>query len=1077
MTLNETVGYGEKVLRSLKNFQRKTAEYVFDRLYTAGDSTRRFLIADEVGLGKTLVAAGVTAQAIDHLSSLKIPRIDIIYICSNQAIARQNIDRIKNLLSIKAKPLAERITLLPYRLNNLDQPVNLVALTPGTSFNTASPEGIVEERVILFRMLTDAWGCLGHGARHVFLGRLSSVKRFREYEAGFRSRQIDDGIVARFRCAVGNPGSELHREFVRVRDFVASCQDWEARQMRRKFIAKLRGLLAQACLDALEPDLVILDEFQRFRALLDPRTETGELARHLLEYEDDHTKVRTLLLSATPYKMYTLSHEAGEDHYRDFLKTVHFLMGREGSVEPLEESLRKFGLAFPHAVRDDPAGNDALCRLSQQRNRIQSDLLRVMTRTERRGRGAGGDPMLKYESMSVDLRVNDVEAFLGARQVAALVDAPGVMEYWKSSPYLLSFMDRYKLSNRIRNEVEADPVGKVAQFIRGDQKLQLPRRSIDRRNPVDGGNGRMRWLLDDLRDSRLHGLLWLPPSLPEHTLGRDFERARSATKRLIFSSWIMVPRAVAAIASYDAERRHVPDPNRARRYVAQLLGVTSTSYSLFALLLPSATLAAVGDPFQHPQGDASSLLDAIRKRLRPEVVRLTSNAPAEGSPREIWYAVLPLLLDGQSPDSMEKWLQHPPAVVDMSDGLEDGESTAWQALVTHVRNGLANPAALGRPPGDLLEVMAALAAGSPANAALRALSRITSTLPTDNALKGEAMKAAHGFRSLFRAPTSEGLLRHVYKPTVPTGSEEYWRRVLAYGLEGGLTGVLTEFFHVTRESLGGAGDVSHLVGTLCRVLRMGAGRLEVSQWRTVRNEVQRETLSMRQHFARRYASEGAGQTDLQSSKHLDVVRSGFNSPFWPFVLATTSIGQEGLDFHWYCHSVVHWNLPSNPVDLEQREGRVHRYHGHVIRKNIAQAVGQRAIYEARVASTRAEPVNPWDAAFAIADDELAGDDELVPHWVFTEGDARIQRHCPVLPLSRDVDRVEALRRSLAVYRMVFGQPRQDDLLEFILRNVPDERQDDLVKALTIDLRPPDPCSNFSGRSLSRHSRLPQLQQI
>src|SRR3546814_9477258 len=34
------------------------------------------------------------------------------------------------------------------------------------------------------------------------------------------------------------------------------------------------------------------------------------------------------------------------------------------------------------------------------------------------------------------------------------------------------------------------------------------------------------------------------------------------------------------------------------------------------------------------------------------------------------------------------------------------------------------------------------------------------------------------------------------------------------------------------------------------------------------------------------------------------------------------------DFHPYCYRVYHWNLPSNPVDLEQREGRVHRYKGH-----------------------------------------------------------------------------------------------------------------------------------------------------
>src|SRR5262245_26296468 len=65
----------------------------------------------------------------------------------------------------------------------------------------------------------------------------------------------------------------------------------------------------------------------------------------------------------------------------------------------------------------------------------------------------------------------------------------------------------------------------------------------------------------------------------------------------------------------------------------------------------------------------------------------------------------------------------------------------------------------------------------------------------------------------------------------------------------------------------------------------------------------------------------------------DQVRAAFNSPFWPFVLATTSLGQEGLAFHTYCHAAVHWNLPSNPVDLEQREGRVHRYKGHALRRN------------------------------------------------------------------------------------------------------------------------------------------------
>ena len=73
----------EDVLSGLKDFQKRTAQRAFERLFTAPDSTRRFLIADEVGLGKTLVATGVAALAIEHLRAANTPRIDVIYICSN----------------------------------------------------------------------------------------------------------------------------------------------------------------------------------------------------------------------------------------------------------------------------------------------------------------------------------------------------------------------------------------------------------------------------------------------------------------------------------------------------------------------------------------------------------------------------------------------------------------------------------------------------------------------------------------------------------------------------------------------------------------------------------------------------------------------------------------------------------------------------------------------------------------------------------------------------------------------------------------------------------------------------------
>ena len=54
----------QAVLADLKDFQRRTALWAFERLFAEGDPAVRFLVADEVGLGKTHVAKGVIALVI-----------------------------------------------------------------------------------------------------------------------------------------------------------------------------------------------------------------------------------------------------------------------------------------------------------------------------------------------------------------------------------------------------------------------------------------------------------------------------------------------------------------------------------------------------------------------------------------------------------------------------------------------------------------------------------------------------------------------------------------------------------------------------------------------------------------------------------------------------------------------------------------------------------------------------------------------------------------------------------------------------------------------------------------------------
>jgi hypothetical protein len=46
----------EAILAQLRDFQRASVEHVFERPYLDERPARRFLVADEVALGKTLVA-------------------------------------------------------------------------------------------------------------------------------------------------------------------------------------------------------------------------------------------------------------------------------------------------------------------------------------------------------------------------------------------------------------------------------------------------------------------------------------------------------------------------------------------------------------------------------------------------------------------------------------------------------------------------------------------------------------------------------------------------------------------------------------------------------------------------------------------------------------------------------------------------------------------------------------------------------------------------------------------------------------------------------------------------------------
>ena len=120
----------ERTLASLKDFQRATVDYAFERLWLADDPVKKFLVADEVGLGKTMVAKGLIAKTVEHLWETD-KRIDVVYICSNSQIARQNLSRL-NVVGGSELKHADRLTLLPKVIRKHARPAHqLRVLHPG----------------------------------------------------------------------------------------------------------------------------------------------------------------------------------------------------------------------------------------------------------------------------------------------------------------------------------------------------------------------------------------------------------------------------------------------------------------------------------------------------------------------------------------------------------------------------------------------------------------------------------------------------------------------------------------------------------------------------------------------------------------------------------------------------------------------------------------------------------------------------------------------------------------------------------------------------------------------------------
>ena len=1009
-------------LAPLKDFQRHSVDYVIDRLYGDQDPVRQFLVADEVGLGKTMVARGVIARTIEKLWDTT-KRIDILYICSNQAIAAQNINRL-NVLDRDDLTLPTRMTLIPLQVRGeqgLDSnKVNFISLTPGTTFDLRSRTGVKQERALLRRLLEE---CVSRPrGLHNLLQVTAGADRWNDAVRDLTLEGVDQRIIARFRDDVESD-EELREELEAVCELFPRRRETypdELCQRRNALIGKLRGKLSHACVEALEPDLIIMDEFQRFRDLLHGKSPAAELARELFDYCDaDGQAARTLLLSATPYRMLTLSGDEPDDgeHYHDFLETLCFLYGREHGpriAATIKCEMRQFR-AFLHALPE--ARPEAI----EARRGVEHRLRKVMARTERVASTIDRNSMVDEPSMPMVIKPTDLREAAAVSEVARALDAPEITEYWKSAPYLLNFMRDYALKRLLKDNLDR-PTQHLREALARAEASMLDRGRLDNYEPLEPANGRMRGVMDEVFGDELHQHLWVPPSLPYY--GSDWQGPR-LTKALIFSSWSMVPDAIAAIMSYEAERRmgvgaaggRYFDRTRPRPIQFRLDQGRPAAMRAMHLIYPSPTLAQLGDPLSifaaHPKTiSVEAMRAAVADRLRGSIEALSQRTGDIGDGRD-WEWAAPGAIDAMAGANSVTWVESPSGLAAL--GNEDG----FKEHVAELREAVMDRK-FGPINETLIDLLVDVALGSPAVCALRALRRVAPDLSWDDPqLLSAASRVAWGFRTLFNQHDAVALLRS-------DDDERYWRLVLTYGVQHNLQAVLDEYVHylLDAEGLGARPSAERVEGVsqaIAKALALRPSQIDVEAPTVNGRKLVINRFQMRGRFAMRladYKDEEGGAARLGS------VRDAFNSPFRPFVLATTSIGQEGLDFHPYCYRVYHWNLPGNPVDLEQREGRVHRFKGHAIRLNLAH--GQIAVVRGQAVC----PDDPWKTMFDAASAETAADTDLIPYWIY-EGPVRVERRVPMLPFSREVRRLEWLKHSLTVYRLAFGQPRQEDLLEYL----------------------------------------------
>ncbi len=1002
-----TLAEREKIILSeLKDFQRATTERCFD-LFRSGQ--KRVLVADEVGLGKTLIARGVIAKLANYHKQTGDELFKVLYICSNTSIANQNIRKLKIYDSVTVDGVSDtRLSMQHLKIFEQENDskvregyIQLIPLTPATSFNITNSSGLAQERALIFAILKrlDMFSTSKDELEVIFA---DGINGFYTWAKDWIEQRVIDcdnasnGVYLKTIChdVLTHFDAKLTEELLGLCEAVHNNR-YDA-TVGRRTIRSLRVLFSQVSIGRLNPDLVIMDEFQRFRELItaSPDSEIGLLTNAFLKGKNTNT----LLLSATPYKLYQTLEEAAEsgvdEHYQEFLELMRFLFSDENKNMQFEETWSSFSNSLREVTSD-------FGTLISIKNKAEQAMYSGICRTERLLVGESGSFFDDSKTKApLDISETDVQSFMVAENLSDTVHIP--VEYVKSCPYLLSFMEHYKYKSDIKHL--KPNISRQARKL-----LFIDEKKLREYEPLPPNNARLERLMDVSLANGAERLLWVPPSIPYYKPGGVFKGRDGFSKVLVFSAWEMVPRMIACTLSYECERRTIgklysdePDKRNKgylieddvsssgskRKVTTRFPYRKLTENRIKPLTTASTTLAEFYNPVEHMGESLSDIRKGIKKQIQPllDGIKCEYDLTERGAPDMDWYWVAPLLFD------------------------EFMRFNIWP-----VNKKIEIPKR--KMPSDLADVLTSMAIASPAICAMR-------VFKGDRSL---AERFAKEVADILDKPEAIAVIELAYGKS----DDAHYKNVLKYCVDGNFAAMLDEYAHVLNDR-----NMESLCNQMCEALQATTASYSIDTY-TSFTENKKAQIRMRSHFAAGFYQT---KSDEKTSQRKENLRTAFNAPFRPFVLATTSIGQEGLDFHNYTRKIMHWNLPHNPVDLEQREGRINRYKCLAIRQSLAQKYR-----DADFTS------NVWDEVFQFALDAKGDDEpELVPFWCLPEdGSVKIERIIPMYPYSKDKAIYNRLLKILSLYRVTMGQARQEELLEYLSNN----RSPEELKELFINLSP------------------------